>query len=52
MLCFDLYIDMEYAECMRHVLTAVESSELVALLEETRLSSVELAEHADSVAAG
>ena len=31
---------MEYAECMRHVLTAVESSELVALLEETRRQQV------------
>ena len=35
-------------ECMHHVLTAVDSSELVALLEETRLSSEEQAEHADS----
>ena len=44
--------DMEYAECMRHVLTAVDSSDLVALLEQTRLSSEEQAGHADSEAAG
>ena len=44
--------DMEYAQCMRHVLTAVDSSDLVALLEQTRLSSEELAVNADSEAAG
>lgn len=44
--------DMEYAQCMRNVLTAVNSSDLVALLEQTRLASVEQAEHADSQAAG
>ena len=37
---------------MRNVLTAVNSSDLVALLEQTRLASVEQAEHADSQAAG
>ena len=44
--------DMEYAQCMRHVLTAVDSSDLLALLEQTRLSSEELAVNADSEAAG
>lgn len=43
--------DMEYAECMRHVLNAVDSSDLVALLEQTRLSSEEQAESADKEAA-
>ena len=37
---------------MRHVLTAVDSSDLVALLEQTRLSSEVLAESADKEAAG
>ena len=50
--CVFVDSDMEYAECMRRVLTAVEGCELVALLEQTRLSSVEQAEHADSDAAG
>jgi hypothetical protein len=40
--------DMEYAQCMRNVLTSVNSSDLVALLEETRLESVQQAEVADS----
>ena len=44
--------DVEYAQCMRHVLTAVQSSDLVALLENTRLTSERQAEHADSEAAG
>ena len=43
---------MEYAQCMRHVLTAVNSSDLVALLEQTRMSSGEQVEEADSEAAG
>lgn len=48
-----IYItDVEYAKCMRHVMTAVNSSDLVALLENTRLSSERQAEHADSEAAG
>ena len=46
------WLDMDYAQCMRHVLTAVDSSDLVALLEQTRLSSEELAESADKEAAG
>ena len=46
------WLDMDYAQCMRHVLTAVDSSDLVALLEQTRLSSKELAESADKEAAG
>ena len=37
---------------MRHVLNAVDSSDLVALLEQTRLSSEEQAESADKEAAG
>lgn len=43
---------MEYAQCMRHVLAAVNSSDLVALLEQTRLTSEEQVGHADSEAAG
>ena len=37
---------------MRHVLAAVNSSDLVALLEQTRLTSEEQVGHADSEAAG
>ena len=51
-MCGGYIIDMEYAECMRHVLTAVDRSDLVALLEQTRLSSEVLAESADKEAAG
>ncbi|CAI8056730.1 hypothetical protein GBAR_LOCUS30905 [Geodia barretti] len=40
--------DMEYAQCMRNVLTSVNSSDLVALLEETRLESEQQADVADS----
>ena len=44
--------DMEYAQCMRNVLTSVNSSDLVALLEETRLESEQQADVADSHANG
>ena len=43
---------MDYAQCMRHVLTAVDSCDLVSLLEQARLSSEQLVGHADTAAAG
>ena len=43
---------MDYARCMRHVLTAVDSCDLVSLLEQARLSSEQLVGHADTAAAG
>ena len=46
------HIEMEYASCMCNVLTAVDSDELVALLEQSRLANAKLSEEAEKEAFG
>ena len=44
--------ELEYASCMHNVLTAIDTAELVTLLEKSRLESAQLSEEADREAAG